>query len=124
MSLGVVLVMLASAIVLVLPGPPLLWLALQAMLAGGCTSIAMVAGSDLAPRLVSPQSLGTVMGAQRVLVLGIMPVAAVVMGLLGAAVGIPVASWIWLALALGSAIPCVALQDPTSSLPGQVEERH
>ncbi|MGD8151449.1 MFS transporter [Ornithinimicrobium sp. Y1694] len=124
MILGVVLVLLAGAIVLVLPGPPLLWLALQAMLAGGCTSIAMVAGSDLAPRLVSPQSLGTVMGAQRVLVLGIMPVAAVVMGLLGAAVGIPVASCVWLALALGSAIPCFTLLDPTSSLPDAVEGRH
>lgn len=120
MSLGVVLVILAGASVLVLPGPPLLWLALQAILAGGCTSIAMVAGSDLAPRLVSPESLGTVMGAQRVLVLGMMPVAAVLMGLLGAVVGIPGASWIWLALALGSATPCFALHDPTSGHPDEV----
>lgn len=114
MSLGVVLVMLAGVVVSVLPGPPMLWLAVQALLAAGCTSIAMVAGSDLAPRLVSPQSLGTVMGAQRVLVLGIMPVAAIGMGLLGAAVGIAAASLVWLALALGSAIPCFALQDPIS----------
>ncbi|USQ81874.1 MFS transporter [Ornithinimicrobium faecis] len=115
MSLGVVLVMLAGAVVPVLPGPPLLWLALRSMLAGGCASIAMVAGSDLAPRLVSPQSLGTVMGAQRVLVLGTMPVDAVAIGILGVAVGIPAASWVWLTLALGSAIPCFALQDPTTS---------
>ena len=117
MSVGVVLIMLAGALAPALPGPPVVWLALQAMLAGACSSIAMVAGSDLAPRLVPPQSLGTVMGAQRVLVLGVMPVTAVLMGILGAAVGIPGASWIWLALALGSAIPCFTLQDPPPTSP-------
>lgn len=117
MSLGVLLVLFAGVIAPALPGPPLLWLAVQATLSGAAASIAIVAGSDLAPRLVPAQSLGTVMGAQRVLGLGIMPVAALTMGLLAAAVGIPAASWIWLAIAVSSAIPCVTLRDPGPSTP-------
>lgn len=112
MTLGVIIVLLAGTVVDVLPGPSALWLALQAALAGSGASIAMVAGSDLAPRLVPADVLGTVMGAQRALVLGIMPVAALCMGGLGAVAGVPAAVWTWLALAAASAVPCMTLQDP------------
>ena len=54
MSLGVVLVMIAGAIVLVLPGPPLLWLALQAMLAGGtCRPLPGTSAMNVAQRPAS-----------------------------------------------------------------------
>ena len=116
MILGVV-VLLAGTVVDVLPGPSALWLALQAALAGSGASIAMVAGSDLAPRLVPADVLGTVMGAQRALVLGIMPVAALFVGGLGAVAGVPAAVWTWLALAAASAVPCITLEDPFAAGP-------
>lgn len=72
----------------------------------------MVAGSDLVPRLTSPQSLGIVMGRSTCAALGTIPAAAI--ELLGSAVGTPIANWIWLALALGSAIPSFTLHDRTA----------
>lgn len=106
MTVGVMAVMLAGPVADVLPGPAALWLTAQAVLTGAGSAIALVAGSDLAARLVPGHSLGTVMGAQRALVVGVMPVAALVIGALGVA-WLPVALGAWLALALASAAPLV-----------------
>lgn len=110
MVFGVLLVMLSGTVADILPGPAALWLAVQFVLAGAGTSIAMVAGADLPARLIPGSDLGTVMGAQRALTLGIMPLAAVVFGVLGTVLGLEVALWIWLGVAVLAAIPCFRLQ--------------
>lgn len=115
MTLGAVLVMLTAT--QTLPGPPAAWLGLQSALAASATAVAMVAGSDLAPRLVDPERLGTVMGAQRTLVLGIMPVAAVTTGLLGSTLGTITTTWVWLVLAVTSAVPILTLPRGEESRP-------
>lgn len=112
LTLGIVAVV--AAVGGVLPGHPVLWLTLQSALAGAGTAIALVAGSDLAPRLVPGHALGTVMGAQRALVLGVMPIAALALGALGA-VSVTAATWVWLALAAASVLPCLRLTDPPAS---------
>lgn len=112
MSIGVVLVMLAGTVTSVLPGPPELWLAIQSGLGGLCTSVALVAGADLAPRLSPREMLGSVMGAQRTLVLGVMPLSALAFGALGSLLGTVTATYVWLVLAFASAIPCFTLSDP------------
>lgn len=117
MSIGIVLVMLAGTVVSVLPGPPELWLGIQSGLAGLCASVALVAGADLVPRFSPPEVLGSVMGAQRTLVLGVMPLSALVIGILGSLLGTLTATYVWLALALASALPCLTLIDPDKTLP-------
>lgn len=117
MVLGVLVVMLAGVVVDVLPGPAVGWLAVQSVLVGSGTAVALVAGSDLAPRLVPGPALGTVMGAQRALVLGAMPVAALAVGAVGALAGVQTAVWVWLGLAVAAALPCLTLVDPA----GQVD---
>lgn len=108
--------MASAAVVLVLmgvmPGPAEGWLMLQAGVAGAGSSIALVAGADLVPRLVSARRLGTVMGAQRSVVLGVMPVAALTFGGLANVVGIVPMAWVWVALVLCSALPCLGLTEP------------
>lgn len=112
MSIGIVLVMLAGTVTIALPGPPELWLAIQSSLAGLCASIALVAGADLAPRLSPPEVLGSVMGAQRTLALGVMPLSALAIGTLASTLGTATATYVWLALAIASAVPCLALAEP------------
>ena len=104
-----------AAVVGMMPGSPILWLGVQSVLTAAATAIAMVAGSDLIPRLVSSQSLGTVMGAQRALVVGVMPIAALAVGALGAILGSVATMWVWFALAAASIVPSLALQDSRSS---------
>lgn len=111
MSIGIVLVMLVGTVT-TLPGPPELWLAIQAGMARLCTSVALVAGADLAPRLSPPEVLGSVMGAQRTLVLGVMPLSALAIGTLASVLGTVAATYVWLTLAIASAIPCLTLHDP------------
>lgn len=112
MSTGIVLVMLSGVVTSVLPGPPELWLGVQAGLAGLCASVVMVSGADLAPRLSPPEALGSILGAQRTLVLGVMPISALIAGILGATIGTAPTTYIWLALAIASAIPSLTLVDP------------
>lgn len=112
MSIGIILVMLAGTVTHALPGPPELWLAIQSGLAGLCTSVALVAGADLTPRLAPKEMLGSVMGAQRALVLGVMPLSALAFGALGSLLGTVTATFVWLALTLASAIPCLTITDP------------
>lgn len=88
-----------------LPGAPILWLGVQSVLAGFCSSVAIVAGSDLPARLSKPEQLGTVMGAQRTLVLGIIPVVSLIVGLIGGWAGLATASYIWLGLAVAAVFP-------------------
>lgn len=111
-TIAVVVVMLAGTVTSTLPGPPEPWLALQSALAGVCTSVALVAGSDLAPRLSPPAALGSVMGAQRTLVLGVMPLSALAIGGLASVFGAGAMTYVWLALALASIVPCLTLTDP------------
>lgn len=74
----------------------------------------MVAGSDLPARLVPAGQLGAVMGAQRAIVLGAMPVAALTFGGLAVTLGLLPTAWVWLALTLSSVIPCLQLTDGPS----------
>lgn len=117
MTVGIVLVMLAGGLTTVLPGPTELWLTLQSALAGLCGSVALVASSDLVPRLAPAAHLGAVMGAQRMLVLGVMPISAVAVGALGAILGLAPTLSLWLALALISIFPSLKLADPDRSAP-------
>lgn len=103
--LGTALVMLAGVVHPLLPGPAEVWLAAQSVLAGFCTAVTMVAGADLVPRLCPPQILATVLGAQRTLVVGIMPISALLTGLVGAALGAPATTWLWVGCAAAALIP-------------------
>lgn len=94
------------------PHMKLLAVASQACIAGAATSIALVAGSDLAPRLIPQEQLGVVQGAQRTLTMGVMPVAALVSGWLGAAAGLPTALAAWGLLTLASGVPFCKSSDP------------
>ena len=107
---GLVIGTLAGA----LPGRPEIWLVIQAAIAGAGSAIAMVAGSDLPARLVPAGQLGAVMGAQRAIVLGAMPVAALTFGGLAVTLGLLPTAWVWLALTLSSVIPCLQLTDGPS----------
>lgn len=98
----------------VLPGWPEAWLTTQAAIAGAGSAIAMVAGSDLPARLAPASLLGTVMGAQRTIVLGSMPLAALMFGGLAATVGLLPTAWAWLALTLAAIIPCLGLSDSSA----------
>lgn len=109
-ALGLVLGVLAvSGAVHSLPGPALAWIGAQTTLAAFCGSLAMVAGADLPARLAPADRLGVVMGAQRSIVLGAIPVTALVIGVLGDALGTEPTAWIWLAVALSAAVPCLRL---------------
>lgn len=107
MCAGIVLVMAAGLVADLLPGEPVVWLTIQSVLAGSCSSVSIVAGSDLPARLSRPEQLGTVMGAQRTLILGIIPVTSLVMGLLGSWAGLATASYIWLGCAVLAVVPWI-----------------
>lgn len=77
----------------------------QYALNGACTAMLMVSGSDLAPQMITVERLGTVMGAARTLVIGVMPLSALTFGMLGAVFGIIPAMWLWLALTLLAVFP-------------------
>lgn len=106
---GVVPLLLITADASFLPGPPVLWVGALYALSGFCTSVTAVAGADLIARLCPPGMLGAVAGAQRTATMGIMPVSAVLIGMLGAALGITTAIGVWLVLALAAAVPCLRL---------------
>ncbi|SNU00713.1 MFS-type transporter involved in bile tolerance, Atg22 family [Ruaniaceae bacterium KH17] len=108
-GLGIITGVLAVMSVDFLPGPAELWIGIQIALAAVCGPIALVAGADLPAKLSPPERLGAVMGAQRTVVLGIMPIAAVAIGALGSAAGVDSALRTWLALAVAAVIPCLFL---------------
>ncbi len=89
-------------------------LAIQSALAGGGVSLMLVAGADLPARLAPPDRLGAVTGAQQAVVVGIMPLAAVAVGAVGAfSLGAAVAAWIACAAATTALSAC--LDEPVLS---------
>lgn len=106
---GVLIILLVAADTSAIPGPAALWIGVFYALSGFCTSVSAVAGADLIARLCPPQMLGTVAGAQRTVTMGIMPVSALLIGLLGTLLGTTIATVVWLVLALAAAVPCLRL---------------
>lgn len=106
---GVVLILLMTSSFGHLPGPAALWIGVFYALSGFCTSVSAVAGADLIARLCPSEMLGAVAGAQRTATMGIMPVSALLIGLLGALLGTTIATMVWLVLALAAAVPCFRL---------------
>lgn len=100
---------LAVALATQLPGPAELWIALQLALAGGAASVAVVSGADLVPRL-APDALGTVLAAQRMVTLGVMPLTAVAVGVGGALLGTGAMTAVWVTLSVLSAVPLHGLR--------------
>ncbi len=94
-----------------LPGSPLVWVAAQQVATGFSTAVTLVVGSDLPARLIVPERLASVLGAQRTLVLGVMPLAGVAIGLIVDGAGLGVALAVWATLLAGSAIPLIGLRD-------------
>lgn len=109
---GVIPVLLLVADVPSLPGPPSAWIGLCFALSGACPSLAAVTGADLVPRLTPRDMLGAVNGAQRTVAMGSMPLAALVVGALGAGPGPVVAGTAWLALTVAAAVPVLRLHAP------------
>lgn len=109
MIVSAALVMCSEVVVDWLPGNAAVWLMINSALAGFFTSLAVVLGADLVPTLTPPSELGVVLGAQRTLVLGSMPVAALLTGALSAFVGTQGTTWLWLALLAASALPILRL---------------
>ncbi|MDN6330703.1 MAG: hypothetical protein L0J84_15375, partial [Brachybacterium sp.] len=87
------------------------WVGTCCALSGFCTSVSAVAGADLIARLCPPERIGAVAGAQRTVTMGIMPVSALLFGLLGALLGTTIAAVAWFALAIAAAAPCLRLQN-------------
>ncbi|MDN5821032.1 MAG: MFS transporter [Brachybacterium sp.] len=108
---GVLLILLMTTDSAPLPGPVAIWIGIFYALSGLCTSVSAVAGADLIARLCPPEMLGAVAGAQRTATMGIMPVSALLIGLLGTLLGTTIATSVWLVLALAAAIPCFRLQE-------------
>lgn len=109
---GVLPVLLLVAGLTPLPGPPSAWIGLCFALSGACTSLAAVAGADLAPRLAPRAMLGAVAGAQRTVTMGSVPLAALVVGALGTGPGPVVAGAVWLTLTVAAAVPVLRLHAP------------
>jgi hypothetical protein len=110
-SIGIVIILLLVARPGFLPGPPLGWVGAQYALTFFSTALALVAGSDLIARLVPRESLGVAAGAQRTLVMGAMPVAALAVGGLASMTTMPIAIGVWLALASLSLLPTSFLKE-------------
>lgn len=83
---------------------------IQYALNGFCTATLLVSGSDLAPQLVSTEILGTVMGASRTIIIGVMPISAIAVGTVTDVGGLLVATWIWSALLALAVIPNIFLR--------------
>ncbi|WP_172895812.1 MFS transporter [Brachybacterium vulturis] len=106
---GVLLVLLLTVRDGLLPGPAVLWLGAFSAVSGVCTSVSAVAGADLIARFTPGEKLGAVAGAQRTATMGIMPVSALLIGLLGTLLGTTLATSVWLGLTLAAAVPCFRL---------------
>ncbi len=109
MAVGAALVMCCGVVVDWLPGNAAVWLTINSALAGFFTSLAVVLGADLVPALTPSRKLGVVLGAQRTLVLGSMPVAALLTGALSGLVGTANTTWLWLLLLVASVLPILRL---------------
>ena len=88
-----------------LPGPEMLWLALEFLLWAFLVSVSAVAGSEVLPRTVPPGQLATVAAAQRTFTLGVMPPAALLAGFLAAWAGMVPVFCLWVLLAGTAAVP-------------------
>lgn len=95
-------VLCSSAVLGILPGSTLAWVALNAAFSGASVAILSVSGADLPARLVPEDSLGVALAAQRTIALGLMPVAAVTAGVLISWWGMAVAVSLWLVLQCAS----------------------
>lgn len=89
------------------PGPEPVWLALQSFAWSLLISVSAVAGAEVLPKTVQPDHLATVGAAQRTISLGIMPIAALLGGLVGALTGPVPLLWVWAALAGAAALPVI-----------------
>lgn len=116
LALSIALVLNAGVVTSLLPGPSILWIGINSGVAGLCTAVAMVAGSDLPPAFAPPEQLGATLGAMRTITLGIMPFAALAAGAIGTWWGIKWACLTWLLLALLATVPCLRLPRRAISL--------
>lgn len=91
----------------VLPGSPVLWLALSGAGWSALLVVSGVAGAGVVPLLTPPPMLGRVVASSRLFVLGIMPVASLTGGLLASHVGTRPVLWVWALLAAASSLPIV-----------------
>ena len=99
------LAVLLTAFCRQLPGSELLWVSMQSLLWNFLIATAAVAGNEVLPRTIEPQHMGQVGATQRTLTLGIMPITALLGGLLGIFVGTFWLLIIWSLLAIVSIIP-------------------
>lgn len=90
-----------------LPGPELVWLAFQSFAWSLLISVSGVAGAEVLPRIVPRNHLATVGAAQRTISLGIMPIAALLGGLIGTVTGPVPLLWVWAILAGSAALPII-----------------
>ncbi|MFC4718090.1 MFS transporter [Glutamicibacter bergerei] len=90
-----------------LPGHELIWLAAQSMSWSFLVAIASVAGAEVLPRAIPAETLASVGSAQRTITLGVMPVAALLGGVLAVFTGPVLLLWIWALLAGCAALPII-----------------
>lgn len=98
---------LLTAFCTVLPGPEIIWLMLQSCLWNFLVSVSSVAGADVLPRSVPREQLASVSATQRTITLGIMPITALVGGIVATYTGTQVMILVWAALAILAALPMV-----------------
>ncbi len=89
---------------------PFVWICVQYMHNGASAAIVMVSGSDIAPKVVNSEILGTVLGASRTMLLGVMPLSAILFGALGSTLGAGFATACWLGLTVLAVIPNLFLK--------------
>jgi predicted MFS family arabinose efflux permease len=90
-----------------LPGHELIWLAAQSMSWSFLVALASVAGAEVLPRAIPAETLASVGSSQRTITLGVMPVAALLGGVLAVFTGPVLLLWIWAMLAGCAALPII-----------------
>lgn len=88
-----------------LPGHDIVWLTAQACLWNLLVSLSSVAGADVLPRVAPRESLASVSAAQRMVTLGIMPISAILGGIIASYTGTSFMMVVWAVLASLAALP-------------------
>lgn len=114
---AIALVLCAGIVVDVLPGPSAVWVAVYYCVSGFATSVASIAGADLVARLTPRRMIGSVDGAKRTVTMGIMPLSALGIGILGETAGMGGAGCVWLTITVAAAVPCLRLRGPGPGSP-------
>lgn len=91
-----------------LPGPELIWLAIQGLSWNLLVSISAVSGAEVLPKTISQEQLASVAASQRTITLGIMPISALIGGALGTVTGSVPMLVVWAGLAGLAALPILA----------------